>query len=159
MKFKHINAIILLHHWRFSYFWRILAIFHQNGLKTAKSAKISMSKSFLLLIFWFISKLTFQWYTVWSYCQNWNCYKVCTKCTFFAIFSEKWPKTAKISQNINFQTLFLMWFWISVKFAFQRYIIWPYLQNFIFHLYGAPGGVTWGSKWGFPHILGRYMGA
>ena len=44
-----------------------------------------------------------------------------------------WPqKTLNSSSGLDFQTLFLFRFWISIKNAIQRYIIWPYLLQFIF---------------------------
>ena len=33
------------------------------------------------------------------------------------------------SRTNNFQTMFLIWSFISMKFPFQRYIIWPYLRR------------------------------
>ena len=48
----------------------------------------------------------------------------------FLIFLS--PKMAKISQNIDFQTLFLLWFWISLKLSFQQCITRLYLDNFKF---------------------------
>ena len=38
-----------------------------------------------------------------------------------------------ISRGLHLQTLFLMWFWISIKNAFQPYIILLYVSRFIFH--------------------------
>ena len=55
-----------------------------------------------------------------------------SKLTTLPFFSKNDLKTAKVSQNIDFQTLFLMWFWISVKFPFQRYMTWPILARLIF---------------------------
>ena len=37
------------------------------------------------------------------------------------------------SEGLRFKTQVLFWFWISIKPAFQRYMIWPYLVKFIFH--------------------------
>ena len=34
-------------------------------------------------------------------------------------------KNLNISRGLHFQPLFLMWFWISIKRAFQQYITWP----------------------------------
>ena len=41
-----------------------------------------------------------------------------------------WPNwNRNISRRLHFQTMVLMWFWISITLAFQRYITWPYLEK------------------------------
>ena len=51
--------------------------------------------------------------------------------------------------KLHFQTLFLIWFWISIKRAFQRYIPWPYSekQNFFHPLWCHTVHVTSQEDW------------
>ena len=49
----------------------------------------------------------------------------------------------------HFQPLVLYWFLISIKFAIQRYIIWPYLRNFNFKLYRGGAKMGHALIWAF----------
>ena len=57
------------------------------------------------------------------------------------------PKISNCGWNIDFQTLFLMWFGISIKFAIQRYMIWPYLENLKLKIWLEWGRVTSDPPW------------
>ena len=50
---------------------------------------------------------------------------------YFEIFEIS--RNVIISRGLHLQTLFLMWFWISIKNAFQPYIMLLYLSRFFFH--------------------------
>ena len=43
-----------------------------------------------------------------------------------------------ISPGLHFQTMVLRWFWISVTWAFQLYMIWPPFEKKIFFSYVTP---------------------
>ena len=67
-------------------------------------------------------KFPFEWYAWKTYFD----YFTLDMTSFF--FTSNW-NNPHIFWTIDFQTMFLMWFWISIKLPFQRYMMWRYLDN------------------------------
>ena len=58
----------------------------------------------------------------------------------FCRFGHVTTKKQNGGRGLHFQTLVLMWFWISAKFPFQRYMTWPPSEKKnIFCLYDVVG--------------------
>ena len=77
--------------------------------------------------------------------QIWSCYIPLESCCYadsesyknlgLKIKCSRDISNLNISWGLYFQTLFLMWLWISLTRAFQRSIIWPPLVRIVFSPY------------------------
>ena len=72
----------------------------------------------------------------------------------YTLYFESFPpslgaphKMLNRSRTVHFQTLSLLWKWISIKFAIQWYITWTYLNNFKFKVFLGLLAPFWAQKW------------
>ena len=98
-----------------------------------------------LFWFWISIKFRFQQYITWLFEK---CPKN-VKLRGFFVHRQLW-KTPSGALRIHFWPPFLLWFWISIKFRFQRYITWLYLEKIqISEILGPQYPPLWkGPGWG-----------
>ena len=116
----------------------ISRINYLNKSKLENTIEFSVQKLVIIPNFTFLSPI----------CEE--LLRLFTFCPYLVLCDVIGNINLNISRNIHFQTMFLIWKWISIKFPIESYIIHCYITKSNFHLNGGwplnPFTPYWGTK-------------